>query len=201
MSLPPNDKKLYQKDLLDREVDRFAKLDKPTRQDLNRVKVASQVERGLDIYRAAAVNMNIDELEDERHQSNILAHFMSISGDPRPHPKCHAHAIVSGAHRYAAELRAVLAWLKLRINDPDNGCWLPENTAAKSQMPRRLHNAVPHSRIHRYNYYFWLNTLIEPEATPTQSDLRKVLAMIAIRLQAGSQPIYVMNKKGDGLPL
>jgi len=199
MVLPRNDKKPYQKDRLDLAIDRFALLEKPTRGDLNLVKVTAQVERGLDKYRAAAMNMSIDELEDENHQSSLLAHFLTVSGDPKPHSKCHAHAIVSGAHRYAAELRAVLAWLKLRIDDPDNGCWLPENTAAKVKMPAHLRNAVPHSRIHRFNYYFWLNTLIDPAITSSQTNLRRTLTMVATRLQSGTQPKYVMNKKGEGM--
>src|SRR5690554_7426113 len=93
------------------------------------------------------MNMSIEELEDEDHQSSLLAHFLTISGDPKPHSKCHAHAIVSGAHRYAAELRAVLAWLKLRIDDPANGCWLPENTAAKAQDRKSTRLNSSHVRI------------------------------------------------------
>jgi hypothetical protein len=201
MTYTRDDKKVYQKDRLDLAIDRFAKIERPTRNDLNLVKITAQVERGLDRYRADAMRMSIDELEDEGHQSSLLAHFLAVSGDPKPSPKCHAHAIVSGAHRSAAELRAVLAWLKLRIDDPDNGCWLPENTAAIAHMPSHLRKAVPHSRIHRFNYYFWLNTLIDPAITSSQADLRRTLSMVATRLQSGSQPIYVMNKKGDGLPV
>lgn len=121
MALPKTVKKFADKDRVDQAIDHFSTLDSPTAGDLNRVKIASQVERGLDKYRAAAKKMNIDELEDERHQSSLLSHFMSASGNPKPHSKCHCHAIVSGAHQYAAELRAVIAWLKMRIDDPDNG--------------------------------------------------------------------------------
>ena len=32
-------------------------------------------------------------------------------------------------------------------------------------------NAVPHSRIHHHNYYFWLNRVINPVATKTQAKL------------------------------
>ncbi|PUA27926.1 MAG: hypothetical protein B0W54_15550 [Cellvibrio sp. 79] len=201
MAFPRTEKKLYEKDRVDLAIDDFAKIEKPKKSDLNRVKVMAQIEQGIDKYRAAASKMSIDELEGEAHQSTILAHFMEVNGDIKPHSKCHAHAIVSGAHRYAAELRAILAWLKLRIDDPDNGCWLPENTAAKLHMPKHLQNAVPHSRIHRYNYYFWLNSLIDVVTTPTQQDLRRALNMVAARLQSGSQPKYVMNKKGEGLPI
>ena len=36
--------------------------------------------------------------------------------------------------------------------------------------------------------------------TGTQDKLRQRLNMVSLRLQAGSQPPYVMNKKGVGLP-
>lgn len=200
MALPRVPKKYADKDKVERVIDQFATLESPSQGDLNYVKVIAQVERGLDKYRAAAMNMSVDELEDEKHQSDLLAHFMGASGNPRPHSKCHAHAVISGAHKYAAELRAILAWLRMRIDDPDNGCWLPENTAAKPHMPAYLQSAVPHSRIHRYNYYFWLGTLIDPAITSTQDKLRQTLKMVAMRLQSGSQPDYVMKKKGVGTP-
>ena len=200
MALPTTPARYANQNPVERSIDNYATLDKPTQGDLNGIKAVAQVERGLDIYRAAAKNMSIDALEDERHQSSLLSSHMSAEGDPRPHNLCHAHAVISGAHQYAAELRAVAAWLKLRIDDPDNGCWLPENTAAKAQMPERLRNAIPHSRIHRYNYYFWLNREINPQMTGTQDKLRQRLNMVSLRLQAGSQPSYVMNKKGVGLP-
>jgi hypothetical protein len=200
MALPRTPTKYSDKDRVERSIDAYAAKEKPTIGDLNTVKVIAQVEIGLDKYRAAAMNMTIDELEDERHQSKVLSDFMAATGNPRPHRLCHAHAIVSGAHKYAAELRATMAWLRLRIDDPDNGCWLPQNTAAKAHMPRHLRNAVPHSRIHRYNYYFWLNRQINPVVTDTQRKMRDALRLIETRLQAGTQPVYVMKKKGERLP-
>lgn len=200
MAFPRSPKKYADKDPVERSIDAYAALDKPTQGDLHRVKTVAQIQRGLDQYRAAAKNMTLDELEDEKHRSSLLAHFMMAEGEPRPHPKCHAHAIVSGAHNQAAELRATIAWLRMRIDDPGNGCWLPENTAAKAHMPAHLKSAVPHSRIHRHNYYFWLAQVINLRRTDTQDALRQALKMVAARLQAGSQPVYVMNKKGEGLP-
>jgi len=135
----------------------------------------------------------------EEHRSRLLAKHLTLSGDPRPNKFCHAHAIISGAHTLAAESRAILAWLGVRIDDPDNGCWLPENTAAKTRMPRRLMSAVPHSRIHRYNYYFWLSQIIST-TLKSQNQLRQALNMIEARLQAGTPPQYVMLPKGTGLP-
>lgn len=194
-------KKYADKDNIEHAIDTFANSDSPGTSDLNAVKVTAQIESKLDLYRAAAQNMSVDDLEDETHQSARLAEFMAATGDPRPHDLCHAHAIISGAHKNAAELRAMMAWLTLRIDDPDNGCWLPKNTAAKAVMPQHLRNAVPHSRIHRFNYYFWLNRLVNPAATDTQDKLRDVLKMVGLRLQAGTQPPYVMNKKEEGLPI
>lgn len=200
MPIPTNPKPFALKDKVELSIEAFTNTAKPGLADLNRVKVVAQVEQMLDQYRAEAGSMSTDHLEDEMHESALLAAFMTATGDPRPHSLCHAHAIVSGAHKDAAELRAMLSWLKVRIDDPHNGCWLPRNTAAKAQMPPRLRDAVPHSRIHRYNYYFWLNRLINPVATVSQDDLIKTLGMIELRLQNGSQPDFVMNRKGEGLP-
>ncbi|MDN3638770.1 AHH domain-containing protein [Simiduia curdlanivorans] len=201
MPKPISSQKYVFKDPVSRKIDWFASLDKPTLSDLRAVETIAQIECGLDTYRCSVEKMSQIELEAEAHQSKRLAEFMEITSDPRPHPKCHAHAIVSGHHKLAVTQRAVLAWLKVRIDDPVNGCWLPRNTAAKSEMPSSLKNAVPHSRIHRYNYYFWLDRVISFELTTTPDSLMKALKMIELRLQAGKPPSYVMNKKGVGLPL
>ena len=66
-------------------------------------------------------------------------------------------------------------------------------------MPNRLKNAIPHSRIHRYNYYFWLGTLINLNKTPAPDDLKYTLKTIGLQVQAGAQPDYVMLKKGEGI--
>jgi hypothetical protein len=190
----------YQKGKTDLAVDHFAGLENPTIADLNLVGVTAQVEQGIDEYRIGALSLVQSELESETHLSKRLNEHLALSGDEKPHSKCHAHAIVSGSHKDAARIRAILAWLKVRIDDPDNGCWLPENTAALKEMPVRLRNAVPHSRIHRYNYYFWLNQIINTRKTKAPNELREVLNMVELRLQSGAQPIYVMNKKGVGLP-
>lgn len=200
MSLPPKARPYAFKDRVEHAIDAFAARPEPSARDLAGVRLTAQVERKLDHYRAAAQHMSVDQLEDESHESAQLGEFLAAAGDAKPHPLCHAHAIVSGAHKDAAELRAMLAWQKLRIDDPDNGCWLPRNTAARAQMPPRLRHAVPHSRIHRYNYYFWLNSLVNPATTDSQKKLRETLAMVGLRLQAGTQPPFVMSAKGEGLP-
>ena len=81
-------------------------------------------------------------LKAETHSSARLANHLAEECDPRPNKYCHAHAIVAGKHPEAVKLRAVLAWLNMRIDDSHNGCWLPRNTAAKIHMPTRLRKAV-----------------------------------------------------------
>jgi len=189
------------KDKTERIIDQFALLKKPTQADLNRVKVEAQVQFGIEKYRAGAADMEETELIAEKHDSARLSRHMEEACDPRPNNYCHAHAIVAGKHPEAVKLRAVLAWQKMRIDDAHNGCWLPRNTAAKAHMPARLRNAVPHSRIHRFNYYFWLNTRITLASTPTFDALVHVLGLIEGALQNSAFPSYVMKRKGAGLPI
>lgn len=186
MAGPQYSKKLYEMDRVDRAINDFAALDNPSPADLNKVRAVAQVESELDMYRVETLGMSSDELEEETHDSRRLSRFMEVSGDPRPHPLCDAHAIVSGVHKGAAELRAVLAWFQIRIDDPHNGCWLPRNTKALGQMPNRLRNAIPHSRIHRKKYYRWLRTLINMLVTRDREHLARTLKAVETRLQAGT---------------
>lgn len=201
MAIPHVSKPYALKDKTERIVDNFAMLENPTLADLNRVKVEAQVQFGIEQYRAGAIDIDEIELEAERHDSARLARHLEEACDPRPNKYCHAHAIVAGKHPEAVKLRAVLAWRKMRIDDPHNGCWLPQNTAAKVHMPKRLSNAVPHSRIHRFNYYFWLNTRITLASAPTFEALAHILGLVESALQNSAFPDYVMKRKGVGLPV
>ena len=200
MPLPYQPKRYHEMDRLERKIQGYAGKKNPTRGDFGAVKTVAQVEAQLDAYRMSAKEMTEKQLRDEAHQSARLAEHLMATNDPRPHELCHAHAIVSGAHKGAATQRAIMAAIGMRIDDAHNGCWLPKNTAAKSQMPKHLREAVPHSRIHRYNYYFWLDTVIDYDLIEDAEDLIRALNMIEMRLQAGIQPGYVMNKKGVDLP-
>ncbi len=43
---------------------------------------------------------------------------MPRTGDSRPSRYCYAHAITSGGHPEAIALRGIMAWAKMRIDDP-----------------------------------------------------------------------------------
>jgi hypothetical protein len=190
--------KYYQKDQVDHAVDHVASLEsEPSFPDLHKVVAASQVQVGIDKYLAdaKAKPMTTQELRKEEHNSARLGLHLESVGKTRP-SKCHAHAIVAGKHHNAAVIRALMARLKIRIDDPDNGCWLPENTAATPHP--NFPAAVPHSRIHRYNYYFWLRHRL---GKIRKEDMFRVdLQLISQHLQQSTMPDYVMLKKGQGLP-
>ncbi len=196
MPLPPKDKPYAFKDRVELAIDDFAKLEKPTVKDLNKLGIIGQVQERVDTYRAAAMNMTLDELENEKHNPDKLAQFMEGLGDPRPHPLCDAHAIISGGHASAVKLRGVLAWFQRRIDDPINGCWLPRNTDAKKHMPHWLKDAVPHSRIHRKHYYEWLESFINLIDIKNDAMLVQALKMTERKLQTSTFPPRVMLPAG-----
>ncbi|SFD10079.1 A nuclease family of the HNH/ENDO VII superfamily with conserved AHH [Microbulbifer thermotolerans] len=197
MSIYEEEKQYHEKNLLERVIDDVLKNKggELTQSDLNRVSVAAQIQIGIDTYRLQASEMSEEQLRNEKHNSTRLARHLEEIGKPRP-PRCHAHAIISGNHKYAAQLRIIMAALKIRIDDPDNVCWLPENTAATPHPA--FPAAIPHSRIHRFNYFFWLFSRLR--GIRSSQIFRKNLQLIAKYLQEGNIPEYVMLKKGAGLP-
>lgn len=89
-----------------------------------------------------------------------------------------------------------MAWLKVRIDDPHNGCWLPRDWADRPYMPRHLQNAVPHRRIHHDRYYDWIGGRINFMAIKTPDQLIFALTNIRRALQAGAVPPEVMPQSG-----
>jgi len=181
-------------------VEAFANLDKPKESDVHKLRVVSQVEEGIlelmGYLKAGYEGMSRTQLEEEEHDSQKLGNRMKAAGDNKPNELSHAHAIVSGAHPRAATLRGILAKFKIRIDDPDNGCWLPENTEAKRITASK---AVPH-RIHRKNYYLWMDSYIKLPVTKDESYCRFQLEMIRDKLlNMELLPDYVMLPAGAGI--
>jgi len=162
--------------------------------ELNRVKTVASVQVGIDKYRQEAKTMTQKQLQNEKHNSCRLGDFLDALVMRRP-PRCHAHAIISGDHADAATLRLIMAVCGMRIDDVFNGCWLPENTAATPHplFPR----AVPHSRIHRANYYLWLQERLAALSVNNYAALARALKLITRQLHERTFPSYVMLKKGQ----
>lgn len=174
----------------------FAKKDKPTIADFMRLRTIGGLYDSLDKYRLKASGMGDEILESEKHNSQRLRRYMTISGDPRPSSRCDAHAIISGGHKDALLMRGILAWLKLRVDDPHNGCWLPRDWEDRTYMPNYLRNAVPHRRIHHIEYYKWLNGRINYSTISTPDQLIESLRLIRVFLQSGAVPPEVMPRTG-----
>ncbi len=140
--------------------------------------------------------MTNTELENEKHNSTRLASHMRRGGHPRPSFRCDCHAIISGDHAKAILIRAVLAWLKVRIDDPVNGCWLPRDWDDRLHMPNYLRNALPHRRIHHKKYYDWLEHRISIMTIRTPEQLINALRLVRTCLQSGAVPPEVMPRTG-----
>lgn len=158
---------------------------------VNRAKVVASVQAGIEAYRQGAGPMSQKQLKGEAHDSGRLGEYLDVHVMKRP-PRCHAHAVISGGHNEAIDLRVVMAVCGMRIDDPHNGCWLPENTAATPHPA--FPKAVPHSRIHRKGYYRWLATRIDLVSTNTYEKLAFRLGQYVQGLHERTYPDYVIDK-------
>jgi hypothetical protein len=114
----------------------------------------------LEKFRGEAGDRDKLFLQTEAHSSTLLGEFMRAVGMQRPGPRWEAHHIVSGEHKEATPARAVLAQddIKMRIDDPANGCWMPKTK--NDARPTIYPNAIPHTRIHREKYYEWIFNML-----------------------------------------
>ena len=157
-------------------------------QALHLVKMRS-LQEALEFYRSEAKTMSATALGTEAHDSQRLGRHLTAAGKPRPGDHYEAHAIVSGEHKHARAARVILARYRIRIDDPDNGAWLPNfkrNTPAPA-MP----GAPAHRTIHTQQYYLNITSLLSQVTTERQA--RQLLQQIGRRLQEGTFPY----KKGD----
>lgn len=162
-------------------------------QEIAHMKAMTKVQVQLDTYQVESALFSTDELLEHTGDSHVLGEFMRVSGKAKPNYRWDAHHIVSSGHTEAAALRGIMALLKLRINDPANGVWLPRRTQDTGQKP--YERAVPHSRIHRQNYYDWLNEKLLHIRTLDQ--FTETLSIIEDLLLTSQFPKKVMLIKGD----
>jgi hypothetical protein len=156
----------------------------------------ARLQAKLESFRREGADMTGFFLATEVHSSSLLGEFLRCVGFPRPGLRWEAHHIVSGEHKEARATRALLADedVKMRIDDPENGCWMPKNK--KDARPTMYPNAVPHSRIHREKYYDWIfNMLMNVESwNPAKS----VLNMVRTQLLHGNIKNELLCQEIDG---
>lgn len=197
MPLPYKKTKYVELDIVGRAIAALAWMERPTPSAINSIKCTAQVQMGIEKYQAGAQGMTEARLRQEAHESQRLGAYMHATGDMKPHRECDAHAIISGAHDWAAPARLVLAIYDIRIDDPCNGAWLPRNTKAKPHMPAWLRFAVPHSRIHRWEYYRWVNSVVSKINIKNRKHLIAELRTIEFHLQTSTFAPRVMKYKGE----
>jgi len=94
------------------------------------------------------------QLRWEKHCSTRLGDNLRRAGKMRPDSNCQAHAIIAGKDQNAGEMRAMLAAIGIRVDDPCNGAWLP---AYEKHLPHwAMPNAVCHAWLNHAGYHRWL---------------------------------------------
>ncbi|MBU2987046.1 AHH domain-containing protein [Saccharophagus degradans] len=132
------------------------------------VEIMASIQAKLDEYRAQGLDATIGEraevelkqenlLNEKHHPTKVLARFMVAACKPRPSPNHSAHHIVpgKGKSRFAYLARVQIHINGVRINDPDNGVWLP---SYKKHIPDwALPNSLSHLEYHTkiYEHKVW----------------------------------------------
>lgn len=135
-------------------------------------------------FRADATRMTPIQILQEKHSSKRLGDFLRADGHPRPGARWEAHHLISGTSPFSMQSRTILADedIQIRIDDPDNGCWMPKTKA--DARPTIYPNAIGHNRIHRKLYYQWIQSNIELMVTDGQ--VRAFLNTVRMQLLQGN---------------
>ncbi|WP_444920874.1 AHH domain-containing protein [Microbulbifer sp. CnH-101-G] len=164
-----------------------------------RIKAIAQLESELSSYQNWGREKSEEDplalLDEPHHPTKVLAKNMRADGRPQPSDRHSPHHIVAGKgkHPQTADTRLLLHLYGIRINDPDNGVWMPRSRKDKGHwsMPK----SPSHSEIHTYNYETWVNFLLG--SLENESVIRSALVRIQSILRDGKQPPKVTEKKDN----
>ena len=171
-----------------------AYLDLEKRRILSMTSVEAQLAAYRDEYRGEQdEEKRLSLYEQEKHHpTEVLEKNLRRVGRAQPSPRFTAHHIVEGKGKLpiTADVRLTLFLNDIRINDPDNGVWMPkdDNDAGHWAMPK----ATPHSRIHTHNYERWVHGQIEH--LQSEREIRAKLQILRTHLKNGTQPPEVTQK-------
>ncbi|WP_444998630.1 AHH domain-containing protein [Aliikangiella sp. IMCC44359] len=90
--------------------------------------------------------------------------------------------MVSGSHPEAESARQILAKFQIRIDDPDNGVYLPQDSRfiPHEDMP----DASNHAKVHTKLYYINITNILS--SSRSKQDCRVALKMVAKKLKSGT---------------
>lgn len=128
------------------------------------------------------------KLQDEKHHPTYkLGRYMLADGKPKPSPQHAAHHIVPGKGRTpeAYLARTHMHIRGIRINDPDNGVWLPR---ARQFTPHwSMPQAPAHLQCHTNEYEYKVSQRIRGWLVEQQ--IRSELQLIGKLLQQNQLPL------------
>lgn len=132
------------------------------------------------------------ELTFIKSSKNYKRGLMRTDGRPQPSTNFTAHHLLTGAGKTerAAMARVTLHFYNVRINDPDNGVWLPRTRKDKGHWS--MPGAPAYSEIHTHNYESWIAANIIDVSSEMM--LRARLLRLRILLRDGRQPVKVSQK-------
>ena len=157
------------------------------------ISILAQLQIRLQEYQAKGRTMSTKEmLLETHHPTGPLATHMRAAARPQPSNRHSAHHIVQGKGRTPqnAEVRALMHMCGIRINDPDNGVWLPKTKKDKGHWS--MPHAPAHAEIHTRNYETWVTRMTG--RAETEVTFRAKLVQIRSLLRDGRQPAKVTAK-------
>lgn len=200
-----------QNSLLDQAIEDYqnAKDDLNTQEEqgmINYISCLAKVDERIITYRNKGADWKTKAFNKEEGDSSTLGRNMTIAGNPNPCPsklgqpaeapnRIEAHHIIPSDDRRfekAIVLRARLGRAKVRVDDPDNGVWLPKGK--RDRLPGHS-DAIPHRRIHREGYYRYLSNIFLTERNKTM--FRVKLNTVAANLKSGRVPDWMMLPKHE----
>lgn len=124
---------------------------------------------------------------EKHHPTKLLEKFMIASVNPKPSPYHSAHHIVPGKGKtvHANLARVRLHRYGVRINDPDNGVWLP--TYKKYTPNWAMPSAKSHLEYHTLKYESWVKDRLQAQIN--EPSLRRELRFIAKLLKNNQLPL------------
>jgi A nuclease family of the HNH/ENDO VII superfamily with conserved AHH len=160
------------------------------------ISVESQLQKYRDEHKTLKLRDKIGAYKaEDHHPTKVLEDNLRLAGRAQPSPRFTAHHLVEGLGKLAL---TKLARLKLftsdiRINDPDNGAWMPRSEEDRGHWA--MPHATPHSRIHTHNYERWIWNSIE--FLKFETEIRDKLAILRAHLKNGTQPPKVTAKSDE----
>ena len=134
--------------------------------------------------------------EEDHHPTDQLETNLRLAGRAQPSPRFTAHHVVEGVGKLdeiTRKARMKLFTANIRINDPDNGVWMPRDSGDEGHwsMPK----CIVHSKIHTHNYERWIWGQLQP--LEFENEIRAKLGVIRGLIKTGTMPSKVTEKPDE----